>query len=154
MVRPRHRKINETFETEASRQTSFDCRLDDIRRKESERQGHPDRTLSLALSRSQRLQSLARIGQKFVEPAMGVAKSFDQDRARVGAHRAGVRLPSLAPWMISRLRKGEGGVQGSCQSPRARFRLRDLRQLNLDRRAADHDAINQVANVDLRGSGV
>src|ERR1700722_19874578 len=47
LVRPRHRKINETFETETSRQTSFDCRLDDIRRKECERQGHPDRTLSL-----------------------------------------------------------------------------------------------------------
>jgi hypothetical protein len=33
-----------------------------------------------------------RIGQKFVEPAMGVANSFDQDRTRVGAHRADVHL--------------------------------------------------------------
>jgi hypothetical protein len=33
LVRPLHRKINETFETEASRQTSFDRRLHDIRGK-------------------------------------------------------------------------------------------------------------------------
>jgi len=36
-------------------QASFDRRLDDIRRKESERHDHPDRTLGLSLSRSERL---------------------------------------------------------------------------------------------------
>jgi hypothetical protein len=35
---------------------------------------------------------LPRIRQKFVAPAMGIAKSFDQDRARVGAHRASVDM--------------------------------------------------------------
>jgi hypothetical protein len=109
LVRPRHRKIHETFETETSRQTTFDCRLDDIRRKESERQGHPNRTLSLAFSRSQRLQSLARLGQKFVEPTMGVAKSFDQDRARVGRLQSGQ----------GRGRLGGGGRRRYAWSPSA-----------------------------------
>src|ERR1700722_1209281 len=84
--------VDETLETKAARQASFDCRLDDLRREESERQGHPNRTHSLAFSRSQRLQSQARIGQKFVQPAMRVAKGFDQDRTRVGGHRAGICL--------------------------------------------------------------
>ena len=53
-IRPGHRQVDETLETKAARQASFDCRLDDLRREESERQGHPDRTHSLALSRSNR----------------------------------------------------------------------------------------------------
>jgi hypothetical protein len=59
LIRPGHRQVDETLETKAAWQASFDCRLDDLRREESERQGHPDRTLSLALSRSERLQSQA-----------------------------------------------------------------------------------------------
>jgi hypothetical protein len=41
-----------------------------VRGEECERQGHPDRTVGLALSQGERLQSLKWIGQKFVEPAM------------------------------------------------------------------------------------
>ena len=44
--------------------TSFDSRLDDLRREESERQGRPDRTLALVLPRSDRLQHQAGIGEK------------------------------------------------------------------------------------------
>jgi hypothetical protein len=47
----RERKINETLETVAAWQASFDCGLHDIWRKESERHGHPDRSLGLAFSR-------------------------------------------------------------------------------------------------------
>src|SRR4029077_17268253 len=86
-------QVDETLETKAAWQTSFDCRLDDLRREESDRQGHPNRTHSLALPRSERLQSQAGIGKKFVQPAMRAAKGFDQDRARVGGHRAGIGLP-------------------------------------------------------------
>src|SRR3984957_16873621 len=32
------------------------------------------------------------MGQKFVQPAMSVAKGIDQDRARVGGHRTGIGL--------------------------------------------------------------
>src|SRR5271165_6338424 len=91
LVGPRQRKINETLETVAARQASFNCRLNDIWRKESERHGHPDRSLGLAFARCKRLQSLAGVGQKFVQPAVGVAKGFDQDRARVSAHRTPIR---------------------------------------------------------------
>src|SRR5208282_4872402 len=56
LVGPRQRKINETLETVAARQASFDCRLNDIWRKESERHGHPDRSLGLAFSRDRRLR--------------------------------------------------------------------------------------------------
>jgi hypothetical protein len=52
LIRPGHRQVDETLETKAARQASFNCHLDDLRREESERQGHPDRTLALALSRS------------------------------------------------------------------------------------------------------
>jgi hypothetical protein len=90
LIRPGHRQIDESLETKATRQASFDCRLDDVGGEESERQGHPDRTLALVLSRSDRLQSETGIGEKFIQPAMRVAKSFDQDRARVGAYRAGI----------------------------------------------------------------
>src|SRR3984885_4184842 len=86
LIRPGHRRGDETLETKAARQASFDCRLDDLRREESEPQGHPDRPLALALSRSDRLESQAGIGEKFVQPAMRIAKGFDQDRARVGGH--------------------------------------------------------------------
>jgi hypothetical protein len=59
LVRPRHRKINETFGPETAWQASFDCGLDDVEGEESKRQGHPDRTHSPALPRSKRLQSQA-----------------------------------------------------------------------------------------------
>src|SRR5271155_640125 len=74
LIRPDHRQVDETLETEAARLTSFDCRLDDLRREESERQGHPDRTLALVLSRSDRLQGQPRIGEEFVQPTMRVAE--------------------------------------------------------------------------------
>jgi len=44
LIRPGHRQVDETLETKAARKASFDCRLDDLRREESERQGHPGRT--------------------------------------------------------------------------------------------------------------
>ena len=92
LIRPGHRQVDETLETKAARQASFDCRLDDLRREESERQGHPDRTHRPALSRSERLQRQAGIGEQFVQPAMRVAKGIDQNRARVSGHRADVGL--------------------------------------------------------------
>jgi hypothetical protein len=66
LIRPGYWQVDETPETKAARQASFDCRLDDHRGKESKRRGHADRMLGLALSEGERLQSLARIGQKFV----------------------------------------------------------------------------------------
>ncbi len=42
----------------------------------------------------------------------------------------------------------------NCQSPRGRFCLRNFRQLDFDGRAADCDAINQVANAGLRSGAV
>ena len=104
LVWPRHRKINETLETVAARQASLDCRLDDIRaqgRRATASSGSNVRSCPLARRAT---QSLAWIGQKFVQPAMRVAKGLDEDRARVGAHRAGAGLCIAAPWMISRLR--------------------------------------------------
>src|SRR5271166_4200109 len=77
LVRPRQRKINETLEAVAARQASLNCRLNDIWRKESERHGHPNRSLGLALSRCERLESLAGVGLKFVQPAMSVANSTE-----------------------------------------------------------------------------
>jgi Protein of unknown function (DUF642)/PEP-CTERM motif len=62
LIRPGHGQVDETLQAKAARQASLDCRLDDLRRKESERQGHPDRTHSPALPRSQRLQGQAGIG--------------------------------------------------------------------------------------------
>jgi hypothetical protein len=63
LIRP-GRQIDETLETKAARQVAFDCRLDNPRREERERQGHPDRTLALALLRSDRFQRQAGIGEK------------------------------------------------------------------------------------------
>jgi len=40
------------------------------------------------------------------------------------------------------------------QNPRAVGSLRNLRQLDSDRRPADHDTINELANVSLRSSAV
>jgi hypothetical protein len=37
LIRPGHWQIDETLETKAARQVSRDCRLDDLRREESER---------------------------------------------------------------------------------------------------------------------
>jgi hypothetical protein len=53
--------------TEQPSGESLDCRLDDIRSEESERRRHPDRTLSLALLRSYRLQSQTWVGEKFAQ---------------------------------------------------------------------------------------
>ena len=36
------------------------------------------------------------IGQKFVQPAMGVAKGVEENRTRVGAHGPSAGFPSLA----------------------------------------------------------
>ena len=154
LVWPGHRKVDETLETEAARQASFDRRLDDVGGKECERQGHPDRTVGLALSQGERLQGLGWIGQKFVQPAMGVAKGIEEDRPRVGAHRPGAGLPIGDALNDLTLAIGRGRRPRKRQRPRARFGLRGLRQLDLDRRAADRDAIDQVANVGLRGGAV
>jgi hypothetical protein len=37
LIRPGHRQVDETLETKAARQASFDCRLDDVGGEESER---------------------------------------------------------------------------------------------------------------------
>src|SRR5271165_6998047 len=85
---------------------------------------------------------------------MGVAKGFDQDRARVRAHRAGAircvarALDDLAPAIRRRYRPWKR------QSLHGVVSLSNLRQSDLDRRAADRDAINPVANVGLRGGTV
>src|SRR5271166_5102322 len=85
---------------------------------------------------------------------MGVAKGFDQDRARVSAHRAGASrcvaraLDDLAPAIGRRRRPWKR------QSLHAVVSLSNLRQSDLDRRAADRDSINPVANVGLRGATV
>jgi hypothetical protein len=76
LIRPCHRQVDKTLEAKAARQASLDCRLDDLRREESERQGHPNRTLAPALSRSERLQSQTGIGEKFVQPAVRVAEGL------------------------------------------------------------------------------
>ncbi len=92
---------------------------------ESERHGHPDRSLGLAFARCERLQSLAGVGQKFVQPAMGVAKGFDQDRARVSAHRAGASrcvaraLDDLAPAIRRRRRPWQCQGDFALSSPSA-----------------------------------
>jgi hypothetical protein len=70
-------------------QASLDCGLDDVRGEECERQGHPDRTVGLALSKRERLQSLKWIGQKFVEPAM-VWIVGSEIRPLLGAHQVGI----------------------------------------------------------------
>jgi choline dehydrogenase-like flavoprotein len=36
LIRPSHRQVDETLETEAARQAIFDCRLDDLRREPGE----------------------------------------------------------------------------------------------------------------------
>ena len=85
---------------------------------------------------------------------MGVAKGFDQDHARVRAHWADARrhfaraLDDLAPAIRRRRRPWKR------QSLHAGVSLSNLRQSDLDRRAADRDAINPVANVGLRGGMV
>src|SRR5271166_6968957 len=85
---------------------------------------------------------------------MGVAKGFDQDRARVRAHRAGAircvarALDDLAPAIRRRYRPWKR------QSFHGVVSLSNLRQSDLDRRAADRDSINSVANVGLRGGTV
>src|SRR6185437_14803678 len=92
LIPPCHRQVDEALETKAARQASFNCRLDDLQREESERQGQPDRTFSFALPRSEQLQSQAGIGQKFAQPAVGISEGFDEDDARVSRHRAGIEL--------------------------------------------------------------
>ena len=83
---------------------------------------------------------------------MGIAKGFNQDRVRVGPHRASAircvarALDDLAPAIRRRPRPWKR------QSLHARFGT--LRQLDLDRRPADHDTINPVASVGLRGRTV
>src|ERR1700678_25302 len=148
---PRHRRVDETLETVTTWQSSLDSGLDDVGGEEGERQRHPDRTVGLALSQSERLQSLEWIGQEFVQPAMGFANGVDEDRAGVSAHRPRARVLialnnfALAIRRVQRPRKR--------QRPRVRFFLHGLRQLDLNRRAADRYPINQVANVGRRGAG-
>jgi hypothetical protein len=55
LVWPSHRKIDEAFETVATRQASLNRGLDDVRGEECERQGHPHRTVGLALSHGEQL---------------------------------------------------------------------------------------------------
>ena len=49
---------------------------------------------------------------QFVEPVMSVANRVSEDRARFGSHRRVAHGRSPSPWMISRRRWGDGGVQG------------------------------------------
>jgi hypothetical protein len=80
---------------------------------------------------------------------MGVAKGIEEDRPRIGAHRPGAGLPIGDPLNDLALPIGRRRGPGNRQCPRARFRLPMVRQLDLNCRAADRDAINQVANVSL-----
>ena len=64
--------------------------------------------------------------KKFVQPAMSVAKGLDEDRTRVGAHRAGagIRIVCRLNNLTLAIRRGRRPRkrQRSC----ARFRLRSL----------------------------
>ena len=105
LIRPGHRQVVWTLETETAWQASFDRRLDDLRREERERQGHPDRTLGLESTRN--ATSISKVSRGLVRSSSShgrVAKVFDQDRARFGGHRAGIGLRIVCALMISRLR--------------------------------------------------
>ncbi len=116
LVRPRQRKINETLEAVAARQASLDCRLNDIWRKESERHGHPNRSLGLAFSQCERLESLAGVGLKFVQPAITEAGNEPQVRGLVAAFQPdtgetlGSLLQKMPPAANSTIPAGEGYV--------------------------------------------
>ena len=82
---------------------------------------------------------------------MGVAKGINEDHEGVSAHRPG---PSL--WVGDELNDlpltiRRGRRPRNCQArPHVRHStFRGFRQLDLDRRAADRDAIDQVPNVGL-----
>ena len=132
LVWPGHRKINDTLQTVTTWQASFDCGLDDVGGEEGERQSHPDRTLGLALSQSERLQSLEWIGHKFTQPTMGVAKRLDENRARVGAHRSGAGLCIGDPLNDLTLAIGRWRRPWKRESPPARLCLGNLRQYGVN----------------------
>ena len=97
LIRPGHRQVDETLQAKATRQASLDCGLDDLRREESERQGHSDRTHSPALPRSERLQSGG--NRREVRPASGARRGGLRSGPRArwrasGGHRSSHRLHS------------------------------------------------------------
>jgi hypothetical protein len=152
LVLPGHRKINETLQTvnpRGRRPSTAASTMSGARKRATASSGS---NVGLALSPRERLQSLPWIAQEFVQPAMGFVKGVDQDCAGVSAHRpsARVRIARALNNLTLAIRRGQRPRKG--QRPRVRFCLHGLRQLDLDRRAADRYAINQVANVGLRGA--
>ena len=88
LLGPNHRQIHEALDAEPARQTSFDRSGDDGRRDKSQRECHANGAFALALTSGKGFDGLIRISRQFVEPAMGVAKRFDEDNARLDPHRA------------------------------------------------------------------
>jgi hypothetical protein len=114
LIRPGHRQVDETLETKAAWQASFDCRLDDLRREESERQGHPDRTHSLVLPRSDRLQRQAG-SERSASSQRCASRPRSGSRARwraSGGHRS-LHLPGRRLFKSPRLRKSQCATTAS-----------------------------------------
>jgi hypothetical protein len=88
LVRPRHRKLHQALDPEATGQSAIDRRFDEDGAKESERDGSADPTFSFAFARGERFDGLVATGGQFVEPVMSVAKRVSEERARFGSHRA------------------------------------------------------------------
>ena len=101
--------VHQALDPKAARQSTVDRRFDEGGAKESERDGSPDPTFGFAFARGERFDSRVGTGGQFVEPMMSVAKRVSEDR-RVAEGR------SPSPWMISRRRWGDGGVQGTIRT--------------------------------------
>ena len=73
---------------------------------------------------------------------MSIAKHVREDRARFGSHRTRGGGAAPSPWMISRRRWGDGGVQGMIRTQSLIVACHRLGKLDLDCRSRDDDALD------------
>ena len=69
-------------------------------------------TFSFAFAGGEQFGGQVGTGGQFVEPVISVAKRVDDERTRFGRIGRVAEGLSPSPWMISRRRWGDGGVQG------------------------------------------
>jgi hypothetical protein len=154
LIRPSHRKVHQAPEAEAARQSSVDRCVDEGRGKEGERHRQADRTLGPLFAVGNGLDCSAGIFCQFVKPSMGVAERVDENLPRFGSHRP--HCCGLLVFCLNDLATPIRGWlrPGNDQHPIRRSSHRPIGELNLQRGAADRDALDCGTQVAARIEGV
>src|SRR5215207_9104850 len=96
LARPLCGQVTHPRHAMAVREAPFDCGLDEVGREEGKRDRHVDLPCAAALAHCDTLGFDSRVGHDLIEPAATLRNRCNQQRAVLGADRAGILNSAMA----------------------------------------------------------